>query len=138
MQQVDGRSEFIKPHNHMNDLDTTSLQLINTAGSLLNTNRLGLSQELDSSNHVCSNMEQGRSEERQQPMLDQDLKVIGSSSFTNINHEPKSPLGQQLKNQKRKVTLESIRAVEDLVSGRRCSLTKEFEESCQRLRDFIS
>ncbi len=86
----------------MNDLDTTSLQLINTSGSLLNTNRLGLSQELDSSNHVCSNMEQGRSEERQQPMLDQDLKFIGSSSFTNINHELKSPLGQQLKNQKRK------------------------------------
>jgi hypothetical protein len=71
-------------------------------------------------------------------VLNQNLKVIGSSSLTNVNHEPKSPLGQQLKYQKRKVTLESIRAVEDLVSGRRSSLTKELEESRQRLQDFVS
>ena len=71
-------------------------------------------------------------------MLNQNLKVIGSSSLTNINHEPKSPLRPQQKCQERKVTLESIRAVEDLVSGRRSSLTKELEESRQRLQDFVS
>ena len=66
------------------------------------------------------------------------FESIGSSSLTNVNHEPNSPLGPQQKYQKRKVTLESIRAVEDLVSGRRSSLTKELEESRQRLQDFVS
>jgi len=116
----------------------TSFQLTNTARSLPNINRLGLSQQLDSSNQACLNMKQGWSEECQQPVLNQNLKVIGSSSLTNVNHEPKSPLRPQQKCQERKVTLESIRAVEDLVSGRRSSLTKELEESRQRLQDFVS
>jgi hypothetical protein len=147
-------------------LDATSFQHSNTARSLQNTNRLGLSQELDPSDRACLNIERGRNEEHQQyydhqieqryrtnttfsqnstelcqqPMLDQHLNVIGSSTLTSINldHEPKSPIGQQVTLPKRKVTLESIRAVEDLVSGRRSSLTKELEESRRRLHDFIS
>jgi len=166
MPPIEERKEFSKSHTYVNDLDATSLQHSNTAGSLLNTNRLGLSQELDPSDQACLNIERGRNEEHQQyydhqieqryrtnttfsqnstelcqqPMLDQHLNVIGSSTLTSINldHEPKSPIGQQVTLPKRKVTLESIRAVEDLVSGRRSSLTKELEESRRRLHDFIS
>lgn len=164
MDHVYRRNELSNPQIQ-NEVDVSSLQPINTAGSLLHTSRLGLSQKWNPSDLTCFNIHQVRSEEQQQhydcqtelfyrtnlvlsqnstelcqqPMLDQNINDIGSSS-TSIQpfHEPKSPLGQQVILQKRKVTLESIRAVEDLVSGRRSSLTKELEVSRRRLRDFIS
>lgn len=166
MPPIEGRKEFSDSNTYLNELDATSLQHSNTADSLLHKNRFRLSHELDPSDRACLNIEQGRNEEHQQycdhqieqrsrtnmtfshnstelcqqPMLDQNLNVIGSSTLTsiNLNHEPKSPLGQQVTPPKRKVTLASIRAVEDLVSGRRSSLTKELEESRRRLHDLIS
>jgi len=48
------------------------------------------------------------------------------------------PLGRQVLPQQRKITSESVRAVEALISGRASSLTKELEQSRRWLREFFS